>query len=96
MYADDIQIYSIIDPKIPLDAVCGLFNLSTCVIDIQHWMVTNKLKPNEDKTDIIIIKALGQLKFTLEKPQLFHLPNRYEFWELCLVPGCQWTIMLYN
>ena len=72
MYADDIQIYSIIDPKIPLDAECALFNLSTCVKDIQHWMVANKLKLNADKTDFIIIssktasKALGHLKFTFE------------------------------
>ena len=50
LYADDIQMYIIVDPSILGDVACALFRLFQCVKDKQNWMATNKLKLNQDKT----------------------------------------------
>ena len=62
MYADDIQLYSVFDPKIPMDAECALHKLSVCVKDVKAWMVANKLQLNEGKTDLIIFGSSSRLK----------------------------------
>jgi len=54
IYADDIQLYSIFDPKIPGDAAVAIFKLSCCVEDIRSWMNQNKLKLNDSKTEFFI------------------------------------------
>ena len=52
IYADDTQVY------LPFD-ISGSHNalakLSACLSDIWSWMVTNKLKLNDDKTEFCII-----------------------------------------
>lgn len=62
IYADDIQMYMIVDPNIPGDVQCALFKLSRCVADIQHWLIENKLKQNQDKTEFFIAASLNHLK----------------------------------
>ena len=57
IYADDIQVYLTPDSSIPGDVQCTPFKLSRCVADIQHWMVENKLKLNQDKTDFFFVAA---------------------------------------
>ena len=76
MYADDIQIYVEFDPKIPNDAECGLFKLSKCISDVQHWMSSNKLQLNEEKTEFFIAssscnyKHLAHLTLTINSTLL--------------------------
>ena len=76
MYADDIQIYVEFDPKIPNDAECGLFKLSKCISDVQHWMSSNKLQLNGEKTEFIIAssscnyKHLAHLTLTINNSTL--------------------------
>ena len=54
MYADDTQIYLTFDINQPGTAVQ---KLDTCLSDIKSLMITNKLKINDDKTVILIIKT---------------------------------------
>ena len=54
IYADDTQIYTYFKPSIPGDSDRALHKLSTCIKEIRHWMVLNKLKLNEDKTEFFI------------------------------------------
>ena len=39
IYADDIQIYTVVDPTVPGDSACALFKLTRCVHDIKQWMI---------------------------------------------------------
>jgi len=77
IYADDIQIYLEVDPKIPGDVQCALFKLMKCVEDIQRWMIENKLKLNEDKTEFFIAsskhhwKKLNNTSLLLGDVQIF-------------------------
>ena len=51
MYADDTQLYLSIEPSNVHDLV---FSLEKCIEDVKEWMLTNKLKLNDDKTEIIL------------------------------------------
>ena len=62
IYADDIQIYLILDLNIPGDIQCALFKLSKCVDDIQYWMIENKLRLNQDKTEFFVASSLHHQK----------------------------------
>jgi hypothetical protein len=56
-YADDIQLYSEFDPKIPGDCDRVLNKLQSCVSEIGHWMVQNRLQLNQDKTEFFVIAS---------------------------------------
>ena len=77
IYADDIQVYLTPDPSIPGDVQCALFKLSRCVVDIQHWMIENKLKLNQDKTEFFVaashhnLKKLGNISLFLDDTEVF-------------------------
>jgi hypothetical protein len=58
IYADDIQVYTTVNPNIPGDVSCAIFKLSQCVKDINSWMVLNKLKLNPDKTEFFVISSV--------------------------------------
>ena len=49
-YADDLQIYSHVDPS---DAQSLVLQISSCVESIQQWMAQNRLKLNPTKTELI-------------------------------------------
>ena len=68
LYADDTQLYGASDTE----NIHQLIHTTThCIQDISSWMNINKLKLNEDKTDIIIfgcsksIDSLPVIKFDL-------------------------------
>ena len=51
MYADDTQLYLSLEP----DSIDVLVDkVEICLNDIRDWMILNKLKLNEDKTEIIL------------------------------------------
>jgi len=52
IYADDTQLYLCTDPKNPSSS---LDQLRTAISDIRTWMITNKLKINDDKTEFLVI-----------------------------------------
>ena len=57
MYADGIQIFLDFVPTIPGEAASCLHKLSSCISDVQKWMLRNKLKLNEDKTEFFIASS---------------------------------------
>ena len=59
VYADDTQIYVPIDPSTEQDIIS---NIEACATDIKQWMTKNKLKLNEDKTEIIAVGSKFSLK----------------------------------
>ena len=61
VYADDTQLYISFKCKQPLEAIS---KLNSCLADIRRWMITNKLKSNESKTEFIVFRS-PQLKCDL-------------------------------
>jgi hypothetical protein len=56
-YADDTQLYLRFDPKNPESLLAQIARLERCLDEIRLWLVNNKLKLNEDKTELIILVA---------------------------------------
>ena len=56
MYADDTQIYMSVEP---LKIKYSLSNVESCLNAVKDWMLTNKLKLNDDKTEILFINPRG-------------------------------------
>ncbi|GFS02931.1 reverse transcriptase [Elysia marginata] len=59
IYADDSQLYRLTQVN---DISVVIQSLNECVIDVSEWMAANKLKLNEEKTDIIIIGTESKLR----------------------------------
>ena len=51
MYADDTQLYMSIEPTNVHDLVN---TLELCINDVKTWMLENKLKLNDEKTEILL------------------------------------------
>ena len=67
IYADDTQLYCSFALDSP-DEV--LSKISACISDIRTWMITNKLKINDDKTEFLLItssrsKFLGNVHLSI-------------------------------
>ena len=54
IYADDTQLYISFKCKDPLKS---LTKLNMCISDIRVWMIKNKLKINDSKTEFIIFRS---------------------------------------
>ena len=55
IYADDTQLYISFKCMDPLES---LTKLNMCISDIRVWMIKNKLKINDSKTEFIIFRCL--------------------------------------
>ena len=62
-YANDQQLYLSFSPAIDGDKERCLRNLQDCIHDIRHWMKTNLLKLNDNKTEFIMFGS----KINLQK-----------------------------
>ena len=51
-YADDSQLYLSIEPLYVHDLI---FNLEQCLNDVKKWMIVNRLKFNDDKTEVMLV-----------------------------------------
>ena len=54
IYADDTQLYISFKCKDPLES---LTKLNMCISDIRVWMIKNKLKINDFKTEFIMFQS---------------------------------------
>ena len=54
VYADDTQLYISFKSKQSLEAIS---KLNSCLADIRRWMITNKLKINDSKTECIVFRS---------------------------------------
>ena len=60
-YADDSQLYFSFCPNNIANQEATLARVERCIEDIRDWMLNDKLKLNDDKTEFIIISTLKQL-----------------------------------
>ena len=64
-YADDTQLYCPITPKNPEEMKQQLMNMENCLDEVRAWMITNKLKLNDSKTELLVISkrpVLGDIQ----------------------------------
>ena len=59
-YADDTQLYLSLSPE--EDPSSALEQIEQCVSSIKGWMKNNKLKLNDDKTELLVFGTPQQLK----------------------------------
>ena len=62
MYADDIQIYLACDPTQREIVNQTLSKMTTVMSEIKKWMLLNKLKLNQDKTEFFVISSRSHQK----------------------------------
>lgn len=53
IYADDV--YSSFDPGNHNSMISALSQMSTCIGEIMSWMIVNRLKLNEEKTEFLVV-----------------------------------------
>ena len=61
MYADDQQIYLSFKPSKAGDQENCIRRLEMGISEIKEWMIVNKLKLNDDKTEFIVFGSRQQL-----------------------------------
>ena len=59
-YADDTQLYLTFRPGVDINNVCSQFE--ECICDIKRWMLCNKLKLNDEKTEVLLLGSPYFLK----------------------------------
>lgn len=57
LYADDTQVYLSFDFRDPTSIQETLLKVQTCVSHIKAWMTQQKLKLNDDKTEVLFISS---------------------------------------
>ena len=60
-FADDHQLYLAFSPNSSSLQYSALRCMETCLSDVKEWMLANKLKMNDSKTEFIIIGSRQQL-----------------------------------
>ena len=61
-YADDHQLYLAFKPDKVTDEDRALSALQDCINDVRQWMLSNKLKINDKKTEFLILGSKQQLE----------------------------------
>ena len=72
-YADDTQLYLSIEPHDVNDLI---FSVEKCIEEVKSWMEVNKLKLNDDKTEVVLINPK---KYAIENDHLFIGEEKVEF-----------------
>ena len=65
-YADDTQLYVTFKTSCPYDMESAQLKIEACIRDIELWMLINKLKMNNGKTDVPVFSSRYR-----HKPSLF-------------------------
>ena len=60
-YADDTQLYISFNADSRAEQSAALSAMQNCIADITKWMLQNRLRLNDDKTEFIIIGTRQQL-----------------------------------
>ncbi|CAB4003826.1 Hypothetical predicted protein [Paramuricea clavata] len=60
-YADNTQLYLAFKPGSDYDQAAAVSAMESCIGDIRRWMLSKKLKLNDDKTEFLIIGTRQQL-----------------------------------
>ena len=57
LYADDIHLYTTFLYNDENDMIDTKHQIEDCLSEISHWMNKNKLKLNQDKTELLLIQS---------------------------------------
>ena len=60
-YADDTQLYLSFSPDTATNQTDAVIAMERCISDIRTWMLTDKLKLNDDKTEFMLTGTKQQL-----------------------------------
>ena len=60
-YADDTQLYISFNASFDDEQLAAVQAMESCVADIREWILSDMLKPNDDKTEFVIIGTRQQL-----------------------------------
>ena len=60
-YADDSQLYLSFCPNASVNQDVALARMESCIDDIRNWILNDKLKLNDNKTEFLIIGTPQQL-----------------------------------
>ena len=60
-YADDTQLYISFKPNKSTDQSVAVIAMQNCIDDVRKWMLKDKLKLNDDKTEFTLIGTKAQL-----------------------------------
>ena len=63
-FADDTQLYAQLCLKNPVMCASQIDKMQECLSDVRQWMLTNKLKLNDSKTEVLVIAAKSNIKLT--------------------------------
>ena len=73
-YADDNQLYISFKPGSSASELEAVTALQDCILDIKTWMTADKLKLNDDKTELIVIGTRAQLdKISISELSIDHV-----------------------
>ncbi len=61
-YADDHQLYLAFSPNTSICQENAVSRMESCLDDVKQWMLANKLKMNDGKTEFLIIGSSQQLE----------------------------------
>ena len=71
-HADDTQIYITFNTSCANEMILSKSKIEACIQDIKNWMILNKLKMNNSKTDFIVFLRLIATGLSLT-PLLFRM-----------------------
>ena len=54
VYANDTQLYISFKCKRPLESIS---KVNSCLFDVRRWIISNKLKINDSKTEFIVFRS---------------------------------------
>ena len=60
-YADDTQLYVSFNANSHDDQSAAVEAMQRCIIDIREWMLSDRLKLNDDKTEFVLVGSRQQL-----------------------------------
>ena len=60
-YADDTQLYLGFNPSCAEEGIQAVKDTENCISGIRAWMLTHRLKINDDKTELLVIGTNQQL-----------------------------------
>lgn len=62
-FADDTQVYTPLNLKDTVVRNQQVKKLELCLKDVRHWMIQNKLKLNDSKTEVMVITSKANIKY---------------------------------
>ena len=61
-YADDTQLYLSFRPDVTSGSDEAISAMTNCIADIRDWMISDKLKLNDSKSEILLVGSRQQLR----------------------------------